>query len=821
MPRTRCARIAATVLCSLLACAAVCVAQNAPLKYEPVDPTKGAKNYQFEVNLRKGLKERWLWVKSGAPAGSEADRAATRYFRRTFTVDAVPIAATLYIAGPAKIRAWLNGQPLVDWNEDPKTKIHPFVVVVDVASKLKTGHNVLAIEAAKFPRDGMETFGAVLPTLAVKIVPAAEGVFAQPIVWSDQEWNASLAAPAGWEQPKFDDSKWALAEYLSVIDDGIEHLQWNWDANMYRWPGYDGITVWALARMPLRATQVMRTSEGAGHFGSLDALTNSAAKNEFTVTLPSAESPADSPSLMLDFGREVVGRVEFVSDSAEPARVETQYGESAEEAVNSPYLGATQILVPAHETAYGPKSAFRYVQIKFLQGPAPLKFKSIRVDDIFDPVKYTGSFESSDPMLNRIWEVGAYTAHLCMQDGIWDAPKRDRAWWMGDLDVSGRVIDTVFADEYMMKRTMDLLIGLAGNPVTRHVNTIPGYSAFWVMGEADYYRHHGDKIYLSKIRPEIVNLLAYMSGELDEREIFVNKTKAWPFVDWSPGFSEDTPEARAGTDFEFYRAFVDGAWMLREAGDATNAAKYEALAEKMKTVAQANLLDAQTKTFGSRWQENAAASFSGIATSEQSEAAFEQVFSKPPGQIISPYYNFYAIEAMANSGHRKEALDWIKKYWGGMIDEGATSFWEAYDPSWPKENFHSHLQADGTTGYYVSLAHGWSSGPTAWLTEEILGIQPTSPGFATVKIRPDLAGLGSARGTEPTPHGTIRVDYSALGGFSGTITLPKGVAASAWIPTAAATVIVNGKTTAGTRQENSTRLAVKLVGPGRFVIKTN
>src|SRR5579875_3683590 len=88
---------------------------------------------------------------------------------------------------------------------------------------------------------------------------------------------------------------------------------------------------------------------------------------------------------------------------------------------------------------------------------------------------------SSDPLLNRIWELGAYTSHLCMQDDIWDAPKRDRARWMGDLDVSGHVIDAVFADHFLMQETMNALIHDAGQPVDRDVNHIPGYSAFWVM----------------------------------------------------------------------------------------------------------------------------------------------------------------------------------------------------------------------------------------------------------------------------------------------------------------------------------------------------
>ena len=90
-----------------------------------------------------------------------------------------------------------------------------------------------------------------------------------------------------------------------------------------------------------------------------------------------------------------------------------------------------------------------------------MRFQSIALDDIYYPVKYQGSFESSDPLLNQIWEVGAYTEHLCMQEDIWDATKRDRARWAGDLDVSGRGIDDVFDDHFLMQDTMTNLLPAA------------------------------------------------------------------------------------------------------------------------------------------------------------------------------------------------------------------------------------------------------------------------------------------------------------------------------------------------------------------------
>ncbi len=171
-------------------------------------------------------------------------------------------------------------------------------------------------------------------------------------------------------------------------------------------------------------------------------------------------------------------------------------GESESEALKSPYLGINQLTIPAHGTGHGPKTAFRYAKIRFLSGGTKIRFKSISVDHIYYPVTYAGSFSSSDEMLNRIWEVGAYTAHLCMQDGVWDASKRDRGRWMGDMDVSGRVVEDVFGERPLMEDTLDRLMGPA--PINEHINGIPGYSAFWFTGVADYYRHTGSKSFSSR-----------------------------------------------------------------------------------------------------------------------------------------------------------------------------------------------------------------------------------------------------------------------------------------------------------------------------------
>lgn len=795
------------------------------------DPTARVQQPVLESSVHKPLPEQFIWRAMPAGTPNKVDEATPRFYRTTFDLTNVPQEATLYVSGPDHVRAFLNGGNVATADRDPNAKTYPLVVVVDVAKELKSGRNVIAVE------------GKGGSPLALKIVPAAEEVDAAAILISGPGWKASLREQAGWERPEFDDSAWENAKALGSIDtrvDGYRHwyvmtsnLEWNSDSEMYRWPGYDGISPY-LAHLPIMPAAVSDVVEAGKSFENIGSLTNANPSAEFKVQAPNMPAGMGGiapphPSLVLDFGRETNGRLEVVSDSPLPVVIWLQYGESWEEAMKSPYLGMNELLVPPHATVYGPKSAFRYVKLEFWSPTLPsgaqalkwVQLKSIRVDAIYYPVRYAGSFESSDAMLNRIWAVGAYTAHLCMQDAIWDAPKRDRMPWMGDLDVSGEVINDVFADRFLMQNTMDRLIDEAGNPLARDVNGIPGYSAFWVMGEADYYRHIGDKNYLMSLHDRLIRLLDYMEGGLNDQNYFANTRKAWPFVDWSPELEKDTPEARSATQFEFYKAFSEGAWLLDEMGDAAASKKYRAEADELRNAAQNTALDPGTYTFGERWQPNAMAVYAGVANAKEAAAIWERVLSLPPKSMISPYYNFYAITAMAEAGHRREALDWIRKYWGGMINEGATSFWEGYDPSWPKQDFHAHLNADDEEGYRTSLAHGWSSGATAWLTEQILGIQPTAAGFREATIRPDLAGLQWARGTVPTPQGPIRVDYKTEGGaLDAQIDLPAGITARVQMPLCLghSTIRVAGGPVSSQNLEPGGRVAVTLEHGGHYTL---
>jgi len=740
-----------------------------------------------DVTVKRPDRSHYSWSKTGL-------RIEPHIFRTHFRVGAVPQSGTVYFAGPRSVRVFLNGKLIGSDSTNPEAPINFRVFHFDATSALRRGDNVLAVEAVRgrgvVTGAGSEVLHqfAYGEVFAVKLLAGRFGDDNAPaLVVSNSTWR-SIASPANddWQRPGFSDSAWPAVESLGPIDSNIEFRQWSVDAGMYGWPGYTGMSTF-LRAIPVPAVHVSRTYAGSGAIENAGALTQTNSSVPFTVKLPNpAPTDEQAPTMLIDFGREIAGRVVVESASDHDATLSIAYGEDELEAMatgltpgqrGGNYLGTNLLDIPANGVVRGPKSAFRYVRVTFLRGAPSISLRSIHAEAITYPVKYVGSFESSDDRLNRIFETAAYTAHLCMQDDIWDAPKRDRGRWAGDLDVEAGTILGVFGDTFALEDTLKSLGD--DTPPGQAVNGIGGYTAQWITTLAKVYEASGDVAYVRAEHDTLRKLLTTMDGSVDSAtELLRRDSKGWGFVDWAPGLYGATDETYRGSTLEFLRAYQAAPALLRAAGDKAAAKQYEEKANAMRDVARKAFLDPSTHTVGSTWQLNALAVLTGLEPTGD-DAIWNGVLAHvkqdtPQDQVISPYFNSYVLDAMSRTGHPRAALDWIRTYWGGMLDQGATSFWESYDLRWPKTDAHLSLQADGTSGYFVSLAHGWASWPAPWLQHNVLGVSASAPGFTSVDIRPDLLGLEYARGSVATPHGAIKVTLDRTKPW--TLDLPEGIA---------------------------------------------
>ncbi|MDE3161786.1 MAG: alpha-L-rhamnosidase [Acidobacteriota bacterium] len=689
------------------------------------------------------------------------------FFRKTFTLATVPAQAALYIAGPRSARVWLNGQLAATLHFNGSPHMGFATMTANVAPFLRTGSNLIAIDAVRgygshHHTNSLQTrwlnSGEVL---VIEILPAAEGIAATPLLQSNGAWRSTTNAVAGWQLAGFDDAAWNPVTSLGAIESDIDFFQWNADAGMYAWPGY---------------------------FGEAPYMAN--------CLLPPVATTQTPDGLLFDFGRELNGRL-LLTAKDQDLHATVRIGESVGELQHAPFLGDLPLEVPAGQTARGPKAGFRYALVENARDA------TVSAESIFYPAQATGSFRSSDARLNRIWQTAVDTAHLSMQDSILDGIKRDRGRWIGDDEVIHRVVADIYGDPRLVRAGLEDAIGTAA--VTGPVNGLPGYSAWWVISEFEYVQRWGDLDQLRSVQSRMVQLLALMERDLDARHLYAARDGGKPFVDWSPGLSSDSPESRRAVHFEYLFAFRRAAALLRFTGDSAGATHFDALANAMNSAAQANLID-PTGAFGDRWQTNAIAVLAGaVQTDAQREAVWRvlarTVTTRKPSDIITPYYGSYLLSAMAALGHREEALAWMRAYWGGMLDAGATSFWEAWDPAWAGPDPHARLQADDKVGYYASLSHGWSSGPAAWLIEQVLGITPLELGYRRIQVRPDLAGLQWAQGAIATPRGPVRVKATTQ---RIAVNLPAGITAEVLL--AAGRWICNGRGVEGNSAANDDRI---------------
>ena len=186
-------------------------------------------------------------------------------------------------------------------------------------------------------------------------------------------------------------------------------------------------------------------------------------------------------------------------------------------------------------------------------------------------------------------------------------------------------------------------------------------------------------------------------------------------------------------------------------------------------------------------QAAALLAMSGLVSPDKANA---EVLAKDGAHRMSTFYGYYMLQTRAFADDYQGALDNIREYWGGMLDLGATTFWEDFNIEWlknagrideivPKEKVDVH----GTYGDYCykgyrhSLCHGWASGPTAWLTEHVLGVKVVEPGCKTIRIKPHLGNLKWVEGSFPTPFGVLKVKHRKLenGEIKSEIEVPKGI----------------------------------------------
>jgi hypothetical protein len=494
---------------------------------------------------------------------------------------------------------------------------------------------------------------------------------------------------------------------------------------------------------------------------------------------------------LYDFGRETFG---YLKIKGLQGTVRIYYGESREEALDKEHCETLDLVngqwtmdngqLAAQEKAKANNyqlsivncqlsKAFRYV---YIEKEPDARYDDVLMDYEYNPATVpdgypSGSFCCSDDEINKIWDVAAYTMDLTTREFFMDGIKRDRWTWSGDAIQSYLMNYYLRFDTECVKRTIRQLRGK--DPVTAHVNTIMDYTFYWFKSILDYYEYTGDADFVCEMWPRMVTLMDYVEGRLNASGMAEGQPDDWIFVDWV-----DFPMHKRGTLCFEQILLMKAMETMAVCADivcgdriatpdvAASHKKYRILAERLRNKIKQTFWSYEQKAYLHAIEDgrmnpqitkfpNMFAILYGLAYEEERREIMQSVMLNPDiPAITTPYMRFYELETLCIDGLHTQVLQEMRHYWGGMLREGATSFWEKYVPT---ESGTQHLAMYGRP-YGKSLCHAWGASPVYLLGKYYLGVRPTKPGYEEFEIRPALGGLEWMKGDVPTPHGMIHVE---------------------------------------------------------------
>jgi len=502
---------------------------------------------------------------------------------------------------------------------------------------------------------------------------------------------------------------------------------------------------------------------------------------------------------LVDFGRVAFGNLSLTSakltaaetvtvrfgEALKDGRVDTRppgsvrYGEvkvalkRGETAIVTPPLDVINTKAPAvlSPGAWGVLTPFRWVEVE--GWPAELRTDQIRRRAAFDSTwdDDAAAFHSSDPMLDKVWDLCHYSIKATTFAGVFVDGDRERLAYEADAYLTQLSYYAGDADPRISRATFDRLM------------KFPTWPSEWApqmvfMAYTDWMQT-GDTVWLAAHYEGLKTKL------LDERA-------------GSDGLVMSTPKLIRHGDIIDWPAHERDGYVFTSVNTVVNAFHLRAL-EEMSRLAEA-LGKTQEAAKFSQQEKTAQAAFQeklfdparglyrdGVGTDHASLHAnlFPLAFGLVPagerpkmaqwlagrGMAGSVYAAQYLLEALFENGEDAAALALITapgdRSWRHMVDSGATITWEAWDQKYkPNQDWN----------------HAWGASPANLLPRFVLGAQPLTAGWGRALIQPHPGSLTSVEGRMPTPRGELSLGWKRDKNFTLTLTLPAGMTARVELP---------------------------------------
>ncbi|MDB5439429.1 MAG: hypothetical protein JWM33_1856 [Caulobacteraceae bacterium] len=730
-------------------------------------------------------------ARAGA-APAPANAAVSLQFRRRLELPSRPRQFRVRVSADSRFILYVNGQRVGQGPARGDLE-HWRYERFDLAPYLNKGENIVAAQV--WNDAGNSPIAQVSARTAFMLAP-------------DDANAASLDTASGW-QVRIDASRtstssrgqlaggYYAAGAPEVFDGSRRDWSWNtlasaatdWQPAVATVP--TGAAPWTLIPDPLPAMRY--EVRPIGKLVRTQGMTPPAFPDR-PLTIPANTTV----SLLLDAGLVQAAYPELTLSGGKGAEVTMRYTEALYDATGRRFTDRAQIgdgqVLGIFDTIHpdgGAKRTYepywwrvwRFLEVKVKTGDQPLTLEGLKRYQTGYPFQLKGRFASSDPELDRIWQIGWNTAQADAHETYQDSSYWEQLQYIGDTRLQMLITYALTADPRLPVQALDAIQDSRINGLprsaypSRNQQSIPPFTLIGIGSLHDFWMHEPDLAPIKRNLDGMRTTLDWYKAIMHDG--LVGPSPGWQFVDWRPGLSEmpraggpPAPDSCIIT-LLYIGALKEAADIENAVGEPSRATADLAAAEASSQAVRTRCWDAGKGLFATTPEKTAftqhanilAVLYDVVPKSEQ-QALLDKVtvrghgIDAPTGITGTSYYfSYYLAQALDHAGLGDRYPEMLQT-WRDMLAKNFTTWPEQEDPT----------RSDG---------HAWSAHPTEGMLAIMAGVQPASPGFRTVQITPHLGSLTRLDATVAHPNGQIDVSYRLAGGkLQATITLPKALAGS-------------------------------------------
>ncbi|MCL2351026.1 MAG: hypothetical protein FWC55_00690 [Firmicutes bacterium] len=728
-------------------------------------------------------KQRRVWD------GRLKTRAA--YFRREFTLDGEGARLTLCVSASTRYRLYVNGASLLS-GPCKGDRFRHFYETLDVSRYLKPGGNVIAVKVVCYPPydaipdergDGVGpqfVFGSAAgPCLIVGGgITDGGGRPGESVSTGGTPWTVCLDGATEWKTPSL--SLWMGG--MEVVDGAGLPGGWaetgvpggDWALADIRWPvrpnGTGGIMPFPLLPRPIPPLY-----ETPAEFrGEMPLRADDAEPFTFEGG-PAVIPPYTRAAAELDAGELTTAYVSLPMTGGQGAEVIIRYAEcytgdsptdksDRADCVNRRLAGHEDVYRPyGGKDTYSPFwfRSFRFLRVEVQTAGAPLTVGKPALVETGYPLEVKTTFRSSDPALEKLWEISVRTQKRCLHETYEDCPYYEQLQYTMDTRLQMLFTYALSGDTRMALRTIgDFHASLLPEGILQSrypcqvTQVIPVFALHWIFMLEDYYRQTGDASVPLRYRPTVDSVLGWFSRHTGETGL-VGRTDYWQFTDWVEQWEDrygvsyaSTVGPSATTNLTYALALRAAARLNRLTGRNDAAAAYDAEAEAVLAGVQKYCWDEAAGLYregpGVSEYGQHAQTLAVLAGLAKDDAALMAKTMEEPGLLKASFpWMFYIMRALEKAGMYGRA---------SVFFDRLTDFVKLNATTVPERDYDVR-----------SECHAWGAFPLYEFPRSLLGVRPAKPGWSRIEICPFFGIADSCSGTVATPAGGVEVAWEREG----------------------------------------------------------